>query len=152
MRPMPGAPHVCKDCKAQGLPLTRAATQPGPRCHSHHVQRKRELRLRQHSTRVATVYGLTDGAYWALYEAQDGRCAICRRAQGNPTGRKGKRNLAVDHDHSCCAGKTSCGKCVRGLVCGPCNDVLAHFRDDPDLFARGAAYLVTWPSRRAGIV
>jgi hypothetical protein len=103
------APRVCKDCKAEGLPPNRPATKPGPRCWSHDNIRRRNVRLRQHSARVATVYGLTDGAYWALYEAQGGRCAICGRGQGNPNGRKGKRNLAVDHDHSCCPGKTSCG-------------------------------------------
>jgi hypothetical protein len=27
----------------------------------------------------------------------------------------------VDHDHSCCPGRQTCGKCVRGLICRQCN-------------------------------
>lgn len=59
--------------------------------------------------RMLQCFQLTPEAYWALWDAQNGRCAIC-------LGRSSRR-LSVDHDHSCCPGKTSCGKCVRGLLC-----------------------------------
>jgi hypothetical protein len=101
---------------------------------------------RAHERHVETTYGLTPEQYAALYAAQGGRCAICRRATG------ASKNLAVDHDHKCCSGPRSRGCCIRALVCGPCNDVLAHFRDDPATFERGKLYLEEWPSRRAGIV
>jgi hypothetical protein len=145
-----GMRQVCKDCKTENpaltLPMARPAPHPGPRCYSHHNQRKRELRLANHGRRVQSVYGISAQQYAALLEFQGGRCAICRRATG------ARKRLAVDHDHSCCRGPSSCGRCVRGLVCGPCNDVLAHFRDDPHTFAVGAGYLQCWPSRSAGIV
>jgi hypothetical protein len=95
---------------------------------------------------VQRTYSISPEQYDRLYAAQGGKCAICRRATG-----KGKR-LAVDHDHSCCIGPVSCGRCVRGLVDSVCNDVLSHFRDNPEAFQRGAEYLRDWPSRRAGIV
>jgi hypothetical protein len=30
-------------------------------------------------------------------------------------------NLKVDHDHGCCPSVKSCGRCVRGWLCGSCN-------------------------------
>jgi len=35
--------------------------------------------------------------------------------------------LQVDHDHACCPGTKSCGKCVRGIVCSSCNRHLGKF-------------------------
>ena len=49
--------------------------------------------------------------------------------------------LQIDHDHSCCPGRSSCGMCVRGVLCGECNRGLARFRDDPRLLAEAIAYL-----------
>jgi len=60
-------------------------------------------------------YGLTVDDYNRLLAEQDGRCAICR-------GKSVKnRRLCVDHDHACCPGGRSCGKCIRGLLCNQCN-------------------------------
>ncbi len=143
--------RVCKDCWAAGVRTQRATPYPGPRCATHHRVKQRADRLAASARRTATVYGITAEQRAAILAAQGGACAICQRAKGNPTGVKGKRQLAVDHDHSCCPGKTSCGRCVRGLLCGPCNDVLAHLRDDPAAFYRAIRYLADWPSLRANV-
>ena len=29
--------------------------------------------------------------------------------------------LEVDHDHSCCSERITCGECVRGVICNKCN-------------------------------
>jgi hypothetical protein len=135
----------CKDCRAVGLAATRPAPHPGPRCATHHREEQRRKRLAAANRYVTRAYGLTADEYDRLYQAQGRRCAICRRATG------ATKRLAVDHDHTCCPGPSSCGKCVRGLLCGPCNDLLAHARDDPNFFYRAIDYLRSWPSLTAGI-
>jgi hypothetical protein len=75
-----------------------------------------------------------------LWDQQQGLCACC----GEAMLREGREKLSavVDHDHKCCSGSTSCGKCVRGLVHWRCNLVLGYADDEPDLLQRAAAYLV----------
>lgn len=68
-------------------------------------------------------------------QAVNGVCDICKGK--NSAGRA----LAVDHDHACCPGKRSCGKCVRGFLCGQCNYGVGNFKDDPQLLRKTALYL-----------
>jgi hypothetical protein len=49
-------------------------------------------------------YGLSIDEYTSMIK--DG-CAVCGTLD----------NLCVDHDHNCCPGKQSCGKCIRGILC-----------------------------------
>lgn len=83
---------------------------------------------------LAHRYGITYEQYQAMLEAQDGKCAICGLV---PEG-----EFHVDHDHSCCAGSKSCGECVRGLLCQPCNHMLGNAKDSPDRLVAAAAYLM----------
>lgn len=93
---------------------------------------KADASTKAHRARVAKVYGIPVDAYDALYFAQDGRCAICRRATGKT------RRLAVDHDHATTK--------VRGLLCRVCNSMLGHARDDVEFFARAMQYLISPPA------
>jgi hypothetical protein len=78
------------------------------------------------------VYGLGPGQYDLLKASQNGTCAICQRATG------ARKKLAVDHDHS--------SGYVRGLLCGPCNKILGHLRDDPKLAMNIYLYLQAPPA------
>lgn len=132
----------CKDCLAEGVTTRRAAKYPGPRCATHHRARRKRTRDYSHQAHVEETYNITYEQYWAIYEAQGGRCYICRRANGT------RRKLSVDHDHSCCPGSKSCGKCVRGLLCRSCNrNVLGHLRDDPAALQRAIDYLNNPPAK-----
>lgn len=78
-------------------------------------------------------YGLEIHDYRALLRDQSGACAICRVPED-----RCDRSLAIDHDHQCCPGETSCGGCVRGLLCGACNIALGRYERVgffPDSFA-----------------
>lgn len=111
----------------------RPANYPGPRCATHWRLVKGDRKEAKHAASVKRTYGLKDGDYGKLYEAQGGVCAICKRANGST------RKLSVDHDHD--TGE------VRGLLCRPCNDMLGHARDDWRMFARATRYLVCPPAR-----
>lgn len=129
--------RVCKDCKS----TTRVAKHPGPRCTTCHRAFVKASKARAHAKYIERTYSISEDAYAAILESQGGYCAICRRANG-----KTKR-LAVDHDHSCCRGSVSCGRCVRALVCGPCNSAMAHFRDDTDALRRAIRVITDHPAQ-----
>jgi hypothetical protein len=38
----------------------------------------------------------------------------------------GATGFVIDHDHNCCHGGASCGKCIRGILCSACNLSLGH--------------------------
>ncbi len=73
-------------------------------------------------------YNITPIDYDAMYEEQEGCCAICFTHQSSM-----KYRLHVDHDH-----KT--GK-VRGLLCKNCNLALGNFQDSVELLAKAIEYL-----------
>lgn len=72
-------------------------------------------------------------------------CEICGRNLLELTTRRGNSqklvpSLVVDHDHSCCPG-TSCGSCVRGLICHNCNWAAGAVNDDPGVALQLSTYL-----------
>lgn len=81
---------------------------------------------RTHDKYVQRTYGLAEGDYGRLLEAQEGRCAVCRKAA------RGRR-LAVDHDHETGA--------VRALLCYRCNQYLGQWEFDGIAAHNAAIYL-----------
>jgi hypothetical protein len=90
------------------------------------ASRKRDKRRE----RLAKM-GMTPESWADLSASQGGGCAICREPV----------LLLIDHDHLCCDGEFSCGRCIRGLLCLRCNAALGYLRDRPDLADAAAAYL-----------
>jgi hypothetical protein len=78
------------------------------------VRRAAENRIRH-----LAKHGLTPESYQDLLASQGGVCASCARETPDSSGRI--KMFPVDHDHSCCPGEYSCGKCIRGLICVACN-------------------------------
>lgn len=92
-------------------------------------QRTRRYNYSQHN--------MTIEQWEARLESQGGVCAGC----GGPN--RAERNLHIDHDHACCPGTYSCGRCIRGLLCSQCNTALGLLGDDVTKVMNLAAYLVS---------
>ena len=106
--------YICKDCKA-------AKDRGRPR-RSHWAN---QIWLR---------YRITQSQYEELLRSQGGVCAICGKF---PEGTR----LCVDHDHRCCPRETSCGSCVRSLLCRKCNLVIGNANDSFEVLANAAEYV-----------
>jgi len=125
---------TCVDCPPPKYPSqARKANHPGPRCQEHHRIVIKARKAKAHEKHVVKTYDIKPGFYGRLLAYQGGYCAICKRARGVT------KRLGVDHDHK----KPTDN--VRGLLCLNCNQVIARFRDDPELFRRAARYLENPP-------
>jgi Pyruvate/2-oxoacid:ferredoxin oxidoreductase delta subunit len=87
-------------------------------------------------TRNIERYGLTMEQYHKLLEDQNYGCKICGLKESTY-----RKRLSVDHDHSCCPGSRSCGKCVRGLLCHHCNAALGNSKDNVETLQKMINYL-----------
>lgn len=74
-------------------------------------------------------YGITPEQYDAMWSAQGECCAICKGTEHRGV------SWHTDHDHV--TGK------VRGILCGPCNNALGLFKDDPVRIQAAVEYLTT---------
>jgi hypothetical protein len=77
-------------------------------------------------------YRLTIENYLEILDRQNGLCAICEK----------NKKLYVDHDHSCCPDKVTCGRCVRGLVCQKCNMMMHYIDECNDLLDKAIEYSI----------
>lgn len=93
-------------------------------------QRQHVCKLCQRGSNMLRNYNLTQAEYDVMLAKQGGVCKnkMCLASPAEST----KGVLAVDHDHRCCPGDKSCGKCIRGLTCGQCNMALGLMRDSID--------------------
>lgn len=104
---------------------------------SRNLAKQAEWRDKNRDYFLKKTYGLTWANYEELLRSQGGCCAIC----GSPTPGKGRKRFDVDHDHRCCPGGKSCGKCIRGLLCLGCNAGIGNLKDNSILLRRAAIYI-----------
>lgn len=87
------------------------------------------------NSRLKAAYGISLDQYNHMIEIQDGVCAICKGLNQNG------RALSVDHDHNCCSGKKSCGRCVRKLLCMNCNSMIGYAKENIDTLPSAIEYI-----------
>ena len=73
-----------------------------------------------------------------------GGCPICKR----PAEVAGAAR--IDHDHSCCTDRITCGKCIRGAICNRCNTAMGLFEDQVQIMQEAIGYLNR--SHKVGLV
>lgn len=87
--------------------------------------------------------GVHHDIYDELFKKQNGTCAVCKTDKPGKSRFPGKdRSFALDHDHRCCPGTKTCGRCIRGLLCSNCNSAAGLLQDDPDIVWALSEYLV----------
>ena len=92
-------------------------------------------------------YGISLDQLKKRLAKQDHKCSICQRKL-KISGVGKHENFAVDHDHACCSGARSCGRCIRALLCTNCNWGLGQFGDNPRRLRKAARYLEGWAAAR----
>ena len=109
---------------------------------------KHKQKKQMRENHLLTRYKMTEVEYEEKLAEQGGGCAICGSDDPGKLTAKGRqmKSFAVDHDHNCCDnddGRT-CGNCVRGLLCHPCNQGMGALKDDPSLLQAAIDYLKSY--------
>lgn len=76
-------------------------------------------------------YRLTEEEVAELIARYDGKCWMC----------KDREAIHFDHDHDCCPGSYTYGRCVRGVLCNRCNTGLGSLGDNMAGLERAMEYL-----------
>lgn len=140
--------RTAEDLRVQNRDGSRARRARIPGENAEYVRRWREAHpekvqeynggpLYKSGYRLKYMYGLTPESWARRFAEQDGCCYLC----SEPLDLSNPRKIHVDHDHSCCRGIRSCGKCIRGLACEPCNRAIGLLGDNPERIMRVAARL-----------
>ncbi len=119
-----GLQSWCKECSRIASKWYHKENPQKAKIYSHRSRRKR----------TSDCYQFTVKEYEVLLQRSNGVCEIC----GSPETIKSRtgtlRPLSIDHCH-----KT--GK-IRGLLCHRCNVAIGLFKEDLDIMASAASYLI----------
>jgi hypothetical protein len=104
------------------------------------VNRQHKLANQIHYTQYDKVrhrlkrFNISWTEFQNMIDSQLKKCKICDNDLAG--------KFVIDHDHSCCEGRYSCGKCIRGILCNSCNLGLGNFKDNKKILESAIKYLV----------
>ena len=123
-----GRQNYCKPCSVAKVTASR---HKDPTSHRASSKAWREKNPEHHADIHARWrYGVERGTYAKMFEAQDGKCAICGTTD---TGKMSR--FHIDHCHDT--------GIVRGLLCGPCNTGIGQLKHDPEILRAAIKYLIS---------
>jgi hypothetical protein len=134
-QPANGTNGLCPNCIKRGgaAPSTRRDGSCNAchsklvdfRCTTCDVRRKKNENLMRN-------YRISLEVWEDIFSKQGNVCLICS---------KDSRRFVVDHDHECCPGKKTCGRCIRGIICENCNKTLGLIKDSKETLINMIKYL-----------
>ncbi|KKK81696.1 hypothetical protein LCGC14_2810850 [marine sediment metagenome] len=128
-----------KQCEVKGcsnVARNNGHNKRGKLCETHHRRKYPRNAVYYHRAREAHVlrlYGIGKQEYRSILKKQSNNCSICGNGLDKPY---------IDHCHT--SGK------VRGVLCNACNWGLGHFKEDLDLLAAAASYLINSRLKEVG--
>ena len=110
----------CKNCMSSGTNSRYATMTPAQKQHNLHLKKQRARNNPRYQQRAnVRLYEITLEQYNALFQSQNGLCAICGKPETVVVKGTGTvQRLAIDHCHT--TGK------VRELLCSKCNRVIGY--------------------------
>jgi hypothetical protein len=122
----------CRECKRVDAleRKQRKESEYGPAV-KRSLDRKQNLKF---------FYNLSPSGHVEILANQEWKCANPACVSSDTP----DAHLHVDHDHTCCDGRRSCGECIRGLLCNTCNRVLGFVDDDITRLEGLVEYLKSW--------
>jgi hypothetical protein len=106
-----GYANVCKRCHTDYM-ISYYASNPD--------KKAEKVRMNTYYKPNWEKHGITEEYYRSLLSIYNGNCHSCLSRPATN----------IDHDHACCLGTHSCGKCVRGILCSQCNTSLGLLGDN----------------------
>ena len=97
-----GHRSICKVCHAAWMKNYNL---------EHAEENRLKQKIRDSKRPKGSRHNIDQATYDSMLGRFKGKCWACRENDATH----------IDHDHGCCSGTYSCGKCVRGLLCRSCN-------------------------------
>ncbi len=138
--PTRGLFHRCKTCTSKSVKGRRSEDPDRFRAWERKSSAKNfdanaeSKRWRSLAWRLKYRFRISMERYLSMFDAQNGRCAICTRPINKTAEGKGDHTSAcIDHDHA--------SGLIRGLLCHYCNTAIGLLGDNPVVVDNAAKYL-----------